>query len=129
MQSLPSKTLHQAACFGAQSAGFGLECGAVGGVPQNRMPDMGEMDANLVRSPCFHPACKKARHRLAVRPGKALQHLPMRYGCPSVGAHSLFVACMRVPPQGGFDSAFRTIRRPPYEREVAALKRPFVFLS
>jgi len=40
-------------------------------------------------------------------------------------ANRLFVAGMGVASERGGDGAFRTVRRTPDQRQIAALKRPF----
>ena len=66
MQSLSAKTRQRGAGFRASQAGFGLEAGAVCGVAQDRMADMGEMHPDLVGAAGFQGACQEARDRLAV---------------------------------------------------------------
>ena len=101
MQGLPFKGLQGGACARAEAAGLGPEPGAVGRIAQNGVPDMGEMDPDLVSPPCFQGAREEACHRLSVRPEKALQDLPMGDSRPAVLAHGLFVARVGVAPESG----------------------------
>ena len=110
MQGLSAKGTQRCACLGAQPAGFGLKSGAVGSVPQNWVPDMGEMYPDLVCTPRFQSACDEACHRLAVGPEKTLQNLPMCDRRAPTVAYSLLVACMGVPTEGSVDRAFRAVQ-------------------
>src|SRR6476469_569066 len=96
MQSLSAKGLQGVSRLGGEAAGSGLESGPIGRVPQNGVPDMGEMDPDLVGAARFAGAGEKAGQRLSVRAGKSLEHLPMGNRVPTVLAHALFVAGVGV---------------------------------
>src|ERR1019366_8839890 len=96
MQSLSAKILQGGAGGGGKQAGLGLEAGAVSGVAQDRMADMGQMHPDLVSAAGLQRAGDEAGDRLAVAAGKALQHLPVGDGLATAGAHDALVAGMRI---------------------------------
>src|SRR5665647_3586009 len=75
MQGLSAKTLQSGFCLGAEPAGFGLESGAVGGVAQDRMADMGQMHPDLMGPAGFEGAGEQAGDRLAVVAAVSYTHL------------------------------------------------------
>src|SRR5215831_11031390 len=128
MESLPSKTLHLLAGLRAQTAGFGLEAGPVGGVTQDRVADMGKVDPDLMGAAGFQRALQQAGNGLAVGARKALQDFPMGDGLASAGADRLLVAGMRMAAERRIDRSLRAIRRAPDKCKIAAPERPFGLL-
>ena len=108
----------------AEQAGLGLEAGAVGGVAQDRVADMGQMHPDLVGAAGFQGAGEQAGDRLAVAGRQSFQHLPMGDGRAAAFAHGALVAGMRMAVERGVDGAFRPVGRAPDEGEIAALERP-----
>src|ERR1035437_8333801 len=121
MQGLPSKTFQDGAGGGGKQAGLGLEAGAVAGVAQDRMPDMGQMHSNLVGAAGLQGASQQAGDRLAVGADRALERLPMGYRLAAAFAHSAFVARLRMTVERSVDGAFRAGGRAPDQGEIAAL--------
>src|SRR5512136_2485556 len=129
MQGLSSKSFQRSMGLRPQSAGFGLESGAVGRVAENRVPDMSQMHPDLVSTSRFQCAGQKARDRLAVGTRKTLKHVPISDGRPATIAHRLLVACMGVAAERRIDCALGAIRCAPDQSEVAALEWSFGLLS
>src|SRR6478752_5755816 len=125
MQGLSSKGPQCSPCLRPQTAGFGLKSGAVGGITQNWVSDMGEVHPDLVGTPCFESTCEEASDRLAVRPKKALQDLPMGNGRAAASTHGLLVARVRVAVERGVNCPLRAFRCAPHQGEVSALEWPF----
>src|SRR5437667_5757441 len=96
MKCLSAKGFERRFCLLAQLIRFRLEPAAVDLVPQEGVPDRGEVDADLVRAPALEPAGKQARDRRAVAAAIALEHLPMRDGSAASGAHRHLLARVRV---------------------------------
>src|SRR6516162_3560 len=92
MQSLSAKGLERGSGVVAELIRFGFEAAAIDGVAEERMPDRGEVDADLMRAPGLEPAGDEARHRRAVAAAVAFEHLPMGDRRASAGAHRHLVA-------------------------------------
>lgn len=94
---------------------------AVDAVARDRMPQMFQMDANLVRAPGFGAALEQAE--FSVRG----DHFPrgFRGTCagPSGDGHALPVH--RVPRDGAADDSGRCARLPAHHGQVGFLRRPF----
>ena len=97
MQGLSSKTPQGRLRLRGQMADLGLEAGAVGGVSEQGVADMGHVDADLVRPPGLQPAFDQARDRLAVLAVEGLQHLPVGDGLAAAFADRDLVARIRMP--------------------------------
>src|SRR5664279_1992040 len=123
MQGLSAKSRQGGLRLGAEEAGFGLEAGAIGGVAQDRMADMGQVDTDLVGAAGFQRAGQEARDRLAIAPVEGLQKLPMSDGLAAALAHRPLLAVMRIAVERGFDGALRPVGRAPDESKVAAAHR------
>src|SRR5665811_1986359 len=121
MQGVPSKTFQGGAGGGGKQAGLGLEAGAVAGVAQDRMADMGQMHSNLVGAAGLQGASQQAGDRLAVGADIALERLPMGYRLASARAHRALVAGMGMAVARSVDGAFRAGGRAPDQGEIAAL--------
>src|SRR5260370_36883945 len=92
MQSLSAKGLERGSCVVGELASLGLEAAAIDGVAEERMPDRGEVDANLMRAPGLEPAGEEARDRRAIAAAVAFEHLPMGDRRAGAGAHRHLVA-------------------------------------
>src|SRR5450759_4240211 len=101
MQGLSSKTFQDSAGGGGKQAGLGLEAGAVAGVAQDRMADMGQMHSNLVGAAGLQGASQQAGDRLAVGADIALDRHPQ------ARAHRALVAGLRMAVERSVDGAFR----------------------
>src|SRR5262245_55094644 len=124
MQSLPFKSCQSVACLRTKKARLGSESGAVGGVAQNWMPQMGQVHADLVGASGFQGAGEQAGDRgLGAGRSETFEHMPMSDGCTPVGADRLFVARLRMAAEGCVDRAFRLSGRAPDEGELAAPER------
>src|SRR5665213_4487298 len=121
MQSLSAKTLHGGASLRAEPAGLGFETGAIGGIAQDRMADMGQMHPNLVGAAGLEGTSEQARDRLAVRACEPFQHLPMGHRRAAAFAHRPFVSGSGVTVERGVDGALGPAGRAPDEGEIAAL--------
>src|SRR5262252_4521388 len=124
MQSLPAKGRERGSGVVAELASFGFEAAAIDGVAEERMPDRGEVDADLMRAPGLEPARDEARDRRAVAAAVAFEHLPMGDRRPAAGAHRHLVADAGMTADRLVDGAARPLRRAPHERQVAAPQRP-----
>src|SRR5262245_55373491 len=130
MQSLPFKSRQSVARLWSKQARLGPESGAVGGVAQNWVPQMGQVHADLVGASGFQGAGEQAGDRaLGAGRSEAFEHLPMSDGCTPVGADRLFVARFRMAAEGRVDRAFRLSGRAPDEGEIAAPERTFAFFG
>src|ERR1035437_1367703 len=129
MQGLPSKTFQGGAGGGGKQAGLGLEAGAVAGVAQDRMADMGQMHSNLVGAAGLQGARQQAGDRLAVGAYIALERLPMGYRLASARAHRALVAGLRMAVERSVDGAFRAGGRAPDQGEIAALNPAFALVG
>src|SRR6185295_11264537 len=96
MEGLPSKALQHLARRWRQPRRLGLEPGRVGLVAEQRMADVGQMDADLVGAAGLEPARDQAGDRRAVGAGIALQHLEMGHGGAAVRPDSDLVAGLAV---------------------------------
>src|ERR1044071_6500832 len=97
MQSLSAKGRQSLPGPWGKQARLGPEPGAVGGVPQNWMPQMSQVDADLVGSPGLQGTGEQARDRgLGVGRRKAFKYLPMGDCDTPVAADRLFVARLGV---------------------------------
>src|SRR6202030_1589635 len=92
MQSLSAKGRERGSGVVGELASFGLEAAAIDRVAEERMPDRGEVDADLMRAPGLEPAGDEARHRRAIAAAVAFEHLPMGDRRAPAGAHRHFVA-------------------------------------
>src|SRR5262249_58277274 len=92
MQSLSAKGRERGFGVVGELASLGFEAAAVDGVAEERMPDRGEVDADLVGAPRLKPAGDQARHRRAVAPAVAFEHLPMGDRRAPAPAHGPLVA-------------------------------------
>src|SRR5262245_61548686 len=130
MQSLPFKSRQGVARLWRKKARLGSESGAVGGVAQNWVPQMGEVHANLVGAPGFQGAGEQAGDvgRSAGR-SETFGHLPMSDGRAAAGADRLFVAGLRMAAKRRVDRAFRPAGRTPDESEITAPEGAFAFFS
>src|SRR5437660_11858371 len=87
MKCLSAKGFERRFCLLAQLIRFRLEPAAIDLVPQEGVPDRGEVDADLVRAPALEPAGNEARDRRAVAAAIAREHLPTRDRRAATGAH------------------------------------------
>src|SRR5262245_19966402 len=127
MQGLPFKGFQGRARHRPQPACLGPEPCTVGGIAQYGVPDMGEMDPDLVRAACFQRECEKTCDQLSIRSGEALENLPVRDCGPPTFAYGLLVAGMRMPADRCLYRALRAIRCAPDKSEIAALQRSLGF--
>jgi len=77
MQSLSAKGRERGSGVVAELASLGFEAAAIDGVAEERMPDRGEVDADLMRAPGLEPAGEETRHRRAVAAAVAFEQLPI----------------------------------------------------
>src|SRR5262245_66119172 len=124
MQSLSAKGVERGSGIVGELIRLGLEAAAVDGVAEERMPDRGEVDADLVGAPGVEPAGDQARHRRAVAAAVAFEHLPMGDRGAPARTHGHLVAHARMAADRLVDGAARAARRAPPERQVAAAPRP-----
>src|SRR5581483_475559 len=113
MQGLSSKTFQRRARFRREAGRLGLEAGRVSLVAEDRVADMREVDADLVRAAGVEAAFDQARYRLAVGSRVALEHLPMRDGLAPAFADCAFVARLRMAVERRVDRALRPRGRAP----------------
>ena len=66
MEGLPVQAGQRRLGFWAEPVGLGLEVGAVDGIAQKRVADMGEVDPDLVGAAGFELAGEQRGDRLAV---------------------------------------------------------------
>src|SRR5260370_41840178 len=89
----------------AQLIRLRLETAAVDFVPQERVSDRGQVDADLVRAPALEPAGEEARDRRAVAADTAFEQLPMGHRRAAARAHRHLLAQARggadPPGRGG----------------------------
>src|SRR5258708_8386977 len=83
MKCLSAKGFQRRSRLLAQLIRLRLETAAVDFVPQERVSDRGQVDADLVRAPALEPAGEEARDRRAVAADLALQQLPIRHRRPA----------------------------------------------
>src|SRR4051812_42915310 len=119
MQGLSRKTLQSGGGHRRKPGGFGLEAGAVEVIAQERVPDMGEGNPDLMRAAGLQPACEQAGDRLLVRTLIPLQDLPMRDGGAATLAYGHFVARARIAVDGTVDGAAWPVGHPPDKGEIA----------
>src|ERR1019366_10441365 len=122
MQGLSAKGLQGGLGLRAEPAGLGLEAGAVAGVAQDGVADMGKVDPDLVGAAGLQGAGEQAGDRLAVGPKKAFQQLPMGHRRAAASAHGALGAGKRIAVERSVDGAFRAAGRAPDEGEIAALE-------
>src|ERR1700745_1259398 len=92
MQRLSAKGRERGSGVVGELARLGLEAAAIDRVAQERMPDRGEVDADLMRAPGLEPAGDEARHWRAIAAAIAFEHLPMGDRRAPTGAHRHLVA-------------------------------------
>src|SRR5262249_34198922 len=124
MQSLSAKGGKRGSGVLGELASLGLEAAAVDGVAEQRMPDRGEVDADLVGAPGLEPAGEKARHRRAIAAAVAFEHLPMGDRWAPACAHRHLVADAGMAADRLVDGAARPLRYAPDERQIAAAQHP-----
>src|SRR5215831_7943323 len=124
MQTLSAKGIERGSGVVAELASLGFEAAAIDGIAEERMPDRGEVDADLMRAPGFEPAGEETRHRRAIAAAVAFEHLPMGDRGAPAGAHRHLVADARMAADRLVDRAARPLRRAPHECQVAAAQRP-----
>ena len=129
MQSLPAKGGQRGLGRRRQPGRLGLEAGGVGLIAHDRVTDMGQMHADLMRAAGLQPAFDEARDRLAVGAGVALQHLPMRHRLAAALAHGALLTRFGAAVERRVDGAARLIGRTPDEGEIAALQTAFAFVG
>src|SRR5260370_37122424 len=128
MRGLSAKGLERGSCVVGELASLGLEAAAIDRVAEERMPDRGEVDADLMRAPGLEPAGNQTRHRRAIAAAVAFEHLPMGDRRAPAGAHRHLVADAGMAGDRLVDGAARTLRHAPHERQVAAARRPVAAL-
>src|SRR5436305_7631534 len=87
MQGLSGKRFQRLTRGRREQRRLCLEACPVEVVAEERVPDRGEMDADLVRTPGLEPAGKEAGHRLAAAAAVALEHFPMGDRLAAIRAH------------------------------------------
>src|SRR5205807_7327451 len=122
--SLSAKDRERGSGVVGELAGLGLEAAAIDGVAEERMPDRGEVDADLMGAPGLEPAGDEARHRRAIAAAVAFEHLPMGDRRAPARAHRHFVAGAGMAADRLVDGSARTLRHAPHERPVAGAPRP-----
>ena len=120
MQGLPSEGGKGGLRLGPQLVRLGLEMGAIDGVSQQGMTDMGQVHADLVGASGLKLAGEQACDRFAVAPGKALLDFPMGHGFPAALPDSHFLPCMGVTVDRRIDRAALPVRYPPDKGKIAA---------
>src|SRR5215467_5967660 len=128
MQGLSAKTLQRRTRLRAQPRGLCFKPGPVGRIAKNRMPNVSEMDPDLVGTPCLQGACDEADDRLPVGSKEVFQHLPVGHSRTATRAHGLLLPGMGVAPNRGLDRAFPAVRCPPDQGEIPALERSLSLL-
>src|SRR5438132_7668434 len=113
MQGLPSKRSQGGLRFEAELVRLGLEMRAIDGIAHKRVPDMGEVDTDLVGAPSLELAGQQRCDRLAVAPGKALQDFPMRHRLAATLAHRHLVPRIWVAVDRRIDRAAMAARQTP----------------
>src|SRR5690349_21501202 len=126
MERLSAKALERRPRAQRQAAGLCPIARTVGAVTHDRVTNMGEMNADLVRAPGVESAFDQARdRRLAVVARITLKHLPVRHRGPAALAHCAPVARMGMAVERRVNRALRTRRGSPNQRQIAALQRSF----
>src|SRR6266481_6751285 len=115
MQSLSAKGRERGSGVVGELAGLVLEAAAIDGVAEERMPDRGEVDADLMGAPGLEPAGDEARHRRAIAAAVAFEHLPMGDRRAPARAHRHLVADAGMAGDRLVDGAARTLRHAPHE--------------
>src|SRR6187551_2100706 len=130
MQSLSAKGCQGVAGLWGEQARLGPESGAVGGVPQDWMPQMRQMHADLMGASGLQGAGEQAGDRgPGAGRGETFEHLPMGDGRTPVAADRLLVARLRVAAEWSVDGAFRLSGCAPDDCDIAAPERAFAFLG
>ena len=125
MQGLLSKSREGCLRRLGQAGRLGLEARAVDIVADQRMADMGHMDADLVRAAGLQPAVEQARDRLAVRSRRSVSSTCQWVIASRPPARTAtLVARSRVAAERRVDGALRAVGRAPDEGQIAALQRP-----
>src|SRR5262245_32738338 len=123
MQSLSAKGGERGSGLVAELTSLGLEAAPIDVVAEQRMPDRGEVDADLMRAPGLESAGDEARHRRAVAAAIAFEHLPMGDRRAPAGAHRHLVAHARMAADRLVDGAARPLGHAPHEPQIAAAQR------
>src|SRR5262249_47913841 len=115
MQSLSAKGIERGSGVVAELASLGFEAAAIDGVAEERMPDRGEVDADLMGAPGVELAGDQARHRRAIAAAVAFEHLPMGDRRAPARAHGHLVAHAGMAADRLVDGAARPLRHAPDE--------------
>src|SRR5450432_3565062 len=112
VQSLPAKPGERRPTGVRQLRGLAFEAGAIDGIADDRVADMGEMDADLMGPAGFQPAGNEADHA-----ERRLQP-PMghRVATALLRDDGHFLALARMAPERRVDRSLRHGRAPPDER-------------
>src|SRR5688572_14568280 len=109
MQGLSSKGRQRALRLLAQPRRLGAIAGGISLIAEQRVTDMGEVDADLMGPASLQPAVEQARDRqvliFAVPAGVGLQQVPMGDRLTAALAHRALVACTGVPVERRVDRA------------------------
>src|SRR4029077_2257729 len=119
MQGLPAEGVERVPGVRPELMGLSLEAGTVDVIPQQRVPDRGKVNADLVRAPGLQPARQEAHHRRAVRPGVTLEHLPVGQRLAAALAHRHLVTGVRVAIDRLVDGAAWPVGYAPDKSQVA----------
>lgn len=120
MEGLPAKSGKRRLALRTELAGLGLETGAVNVVAEQRMAEMGEVDADLVGAAGLELTGEQGGDRLAVLTREALDHPPMGHGVTAALAHRHFLSGVRMPVDRLIDGAAFPVRHAPDKGHVAA---------
>src|SRR5215468_689088 len=123
MKRLSAKTFKGLARTRRQQAGFGPESRPVGVIPHERVPDMSQVDPNLMGAAGLEPARDQTGDGLSVGSTVTLDNLPMGHGLAAALAHRHLVPGMRMPVDRLVDGAARPVGRSPDEGEITARER------
>lgn len=120
MQSLPPKSAESRLRRIGESCRFGFKSRAIERIAEERMANMGEMDADLMGSPRLERAGYEAR-LVSI----ALDEPVVGARMPSAAGrdNSDFLTVGGVPGERGINRARGPLRSPPHEGEVLALEQ------
>src|SRR6266481_4766826 len=123
MKGLTVKGRERIACRREEKLGLGLEAGGVNGVADERVADMGEMNADLMGPPRLELARDEAGNRHLIGAIVAFDRFPSSERRAAAGAYRHLVAGARVAVDRGIDLAFVPVWRAPHEGQIAPPER------
>src|SRR5262245_34619634 len=93
----------------------------IGCIADQRMPDMREMDADLMRAPRLQPALEQRSERLVARPERFQRPIARACRLASLAQHRHALPVERVAPEIALDQTCALARRAPHDGVVCAL--------